>query len=48
MSMIKENKKFERTKKQEIATNPDGNIIRNKSKNFDLESNTIKKQQTKH
>lgn len=48
MSMIKENKKFKRTKEQEIATNPDGNTATNKNRSFNLETETIKEKQTKH
>ncbi|WP_439131010.1 hypothetical protein [Polaribacter sp.] len=46
MSIIKENKKFERKKTQETTLNPDGKLDKNKK--FDIKNKTIKEQQTKH
>lgn len=46
MSIIKENKKFKREKRQKSTTNPDGKL--NDNKKFNLEHKTIKDQQTKH
>lgn len=46
MGIIKDKKKFKRTKEQENPTNP--NIGVNKQKNdFDIDESTIKKQQNK-
>nr|WP_298993081.1 hypothetical protein [uncultured Polaribacter sp.] len=48
MSLIKENKKFKRKKEQKLVTNPSGNIERLKNREFELNQQTIKEQQTKH
>ncbi|MEZ4781226.1 MAG: hypothetical protein R2816_06605 [Flavobacteriaceae bacterium] len=46
MGIIKDKKKFKRTKEQTHPTNPTGNI--NQSTNqFDIDEKTIKKQQVK-
>lgn len=46
MGAIEDNKKFERTKEQKNPTNPTGN--RNiKTNKFDIDKETIKKQQNK-
>ena len=46
MGMIKDRKKFKRTKEQTHPTNPTGNINQ-KTNQFDIDEKTIKKQQVK-
>ncbi|WP_179950033.1 hypothetical protein [Lutibacter citreus] len=46
MGMIKDRKKFKRTKQQTHPTNPTGNINQ-LNDHFDIEKTTIKKQQNK-
>lgn len=46
MGIIKDKKKFERTKEQKTPTNPKINIDKQKNK-FDIDEETIKKQQNK-
>ena len=46
MGMIKDKKKFKRTKEQTNPTNPTGNTDQ-RSSHFDIEKTTIKKQQNK-
>ena len=46
MGMIKDRKKFKRTKEQTHPTNPTGNINQ-LTKHFDFYKTTIKKQQNK-
>lgn len=44
--MIKDRKKFKRTKEQTHPTNPTGNITQ-QTNQFDIDEQTIKKQQNK-
>ncbi|CAH8293201.1 hypothetical protein EV196_103143 [Mariniflexile fucanivorans] len=46
MGIIEDQKKFKRTKEQKTPTNPTGNINQ-KTNQFDINAETIKKQQTK-
>lgn len=46
MGIIKDKKKFERTKEQKNPLNPSGDINQNR-KEFDIDEKTIKKQQNK-
>jgi len=46
MGMIKDRKKFKRTKEQTHPTNPTGNI-KQQTNQFDIHESTIKKQQNK-
>ena len=46
MGIIKDKKKFERTKEQNNPLNPTGNINQ-KTNQFDIDEKTIKKQQNK-
>ena len=46
MGIIKDRKKFKRTKEQTNPTNPTGNINQ-LTNGFDIDKRTIKKQQTK-
>ncbi|MGS2727184.1 hypothetical protein ACU8DI_11300 [Psychroserpens sp. BH13MA-6] len=46
MGIIKDKRKFERTKEQKNPTNPTGNINQ-KTNKFDIDEATIKKQQNK-
>lgn len=46
MGKIKDKKKFERTKEQTNPTNPTGKI-KNEVNQFDIDKDTIKKQQNK-
>lgn len=46
MGMIEDRKKFKRTKEQTNPTNLTGNINQ-KTNDFDIDKNTIKKQQKK-
>ncbi|XLS28277.1 hypothetical protein ACJD0Z_13855 [Flavobacteriaceae bacterium M23B6Z8] len=46
MGIIKDEKKFKRTKEQSNPTNPTGNINQETNK-FDIDKKTIKKQQNK-
>ncbi|AXP81674.1 hypothetical protein CJ739_2601 [Mariniflexile rhizosphaerae] len=45
MGIIKDKKKFERTKKQKDPTQPK---VNKKTNEFDIDKKTIKKQQNKH
>lgn len=46
MGIIKDNKKFKRTKEQTHPTNPTGNTNQ-KANQFEIDKKTIKKQQNK-
>jgi len=46
MGIIKDKKKFKRTKEQTNPTNPTGNVNQEKNQ-FDIDDETIKKQQNK-
>ena len=47
MGIIKDAKKFKRTKEQTNPTNPTGNVNQ-ETNDFDIDKKTIKKQQSKH
>ena len=47
MGIIKDSKKFKRTKEQTNPTNPTGNANQ-ETNDFDIDKKTIKKQQSKH
>lgn len=46
MGIIEDNKKFKTTKEQNNPTNPSGNLNQKKNR-FDIDEQTIKKQQNK-
>ncbi len=45
MGIIKDNKKFKRSTTQTTPTNPNGIANKTKSKDFDINSKTIREQQ---
>lgn len=47
MGMIKDRKKFKRTKEQNNPTNPEGIVKKTNTNTFDIDKKTIKKQQNK-
>ena len=48
MGTIKDNKKFKRTKTQSNPTNPEGVAKKVDTNSFDIDKETIKKQQNKN
>lgn len=47
MGIIKDNKKFERSTTQTTPTNPNGIAKKTKTKEFDIDSKTLKDKQNK-
>ncbi|WP_162835816.1 hypothetical protein [Psychroserpens damuponensis] len=47
MGIIKDNKKFKRTTTQSTPTNPEGVAKKTNTKDFKIDSTTIKEQQNK-